>query len=337
MRPLALIILLLPLSAWAQDRHDIVERAVNDVILPGFTQLEHQTKDLASVARENCGEGDWALQEQFDAAFDAWIAVSHLRFGPTEINDRGYAMAFWPDSRGITPKILRQLITDQDPIAESVDEFAQVSIAARGFFALEYLLYDDTLSSFGAPDYRCQLVQVIAQDIAKNSHDILADWRSGYIEKLMHPTPDGPYRNDEEAAQELFKALSTGLEFTSEVRLGKPMGTIAKSHPRRAEAWRSGRSLRNVVVSLESLQQLADALSSDAPEIADEIDASFVNAYDKAAKVEDDPIFADVQNPLGRFKVEILQGAINLVRNEVSNELGPHLGVAAGFNSLDGD
>ncbi|HBR37591.1 MAG TPA: peptidase M75, partial [Sulfitobacter pontiacus] len=49
-------------------------------------------------------------------AFDAWIAVSHLRFGPSETDNRAFALAFWPDSRGATPKTLAGLITDADPV-----------------------------------------------------------------------------------------------------------------------------------------------------------------------------------------------------------------------------
>ncbi len=52
--------------------------------------------------------GDPVLTEAYHAAFDAWIKTSHLRFGPSEVNDRAFALAFWPDSRGQYPRRWRR-------------------------------------------------------------------------------------------------------------------------------------------------------------------------------------------------------------------------------------
>ena len=60
---------------------------------------------------------------------------------------RAFAIAFWPDSRGATPKTLAELISAEDPVIYSREEFAAVSIAARGFHALEFLLFDPRLSA----------------------------------------------------------------------------------------------------------------------------------------------------------------------------------------------
>ena len=51
----------------------------------------------------------------------------------------------------------------------------------------------------------------------------------------------------------------------------------------------------------------------------------------------DDPIFAGVAFPQPRLKVEILQQSVDTIRTTVRNALGPTLGVAEGFNALDGD
>ncbi|MGJ8586147.1 MAG: imelysin family protein [Marinosulfonomonas sp.] len=337
MKTLALVLALsLPSAAMADHSEDVVENVIQHHILPGFERLSEQADRLAEVAGRSCKADSAELRAQYQDTFDAWIAVSHLRFGPTEVDDRAFALAFWPDSRGATPKALNALIANEDPIAGSVEDYASVSIAARGFYALEFLLYDPVISTEGQDGYRCQLIQTVTADIAQNADEILDDWENGYAALLMDVDGSGLYRSEEEAAQELFKALSAGLEFTSETRLGRPMGTYDRPRPKRAENWRSGRSLRNVYVSIESLKGLAVALSDDDPELTGELVEAFDESLEQAQKL-DDPIFAGVATPKGRFRVELLKNSIEQVRHVVRDELGPSLGVASGFNAMDGD
>ena len=309
----------------------IVAYTVQNHILPRYDQLVETSAALAGAAAQDCNPTSEPLIAAYHTAFDAWVGVSHLRFGPSEADNRAFALAFWPDPRGTTPKALTQLLTDADPAVETPESFADVSIAARGFYALEYLLFDPALSDLGSAEYRCDLVQAITADIAGNAEAISADWQQSYAD-LMITTGNATYRSDLEAAQQLFTALSTGAEFTSQTRLGRPLGTFDQPRPNRAEARRSERSLRHVVVSLEALQDLAGQLSQQDPALA--------HAFDKAlarAEALDDPAFAGVADPQARFRVEVLQQDVEAVRQVLAEDLGPSLGISAGFNSLDGD
>lgn len=336
MRVLALICALFPFNAAADETAEIVTDVVQEHILPGFDRLSAETEVLQATAASDCVATSTDLRAAYHKAFDAWISVSHLRFGPSEVEDRAFALAFWPDSRGATPRVLTALISDEDAIAESVDEFADVSIAGRGFYALEFLLYDDAIQALGHDAYQCLLIQTITADIAAVSQAILSDWETKYADRIMAPSPDGRYRSEDEAVQELFKALTTGLEFTSETRLGRPLGTFDRPRPTRAEAYRSGRSLRNVQVSLLALEDIALRLARSDPSLVARLEAGFDRTTTRAAEL-DDPVFAGVSNPQSRLQVEALKQMLDGVRAIVRDELGPTLGVAAGFNSLDGD
>ena len=62
-------------------------------------------------------------------------------------------------------------------------------------------------------------------------------------------------------------------------------------------------------------------------------------ALDRAvqrAEELDDPLFAGVSDPQGRLRVELLQQDVDAIRSILAEEVGPALGIAAGFNSLDG-
>ncbi len=325
-----------PLGVTAQASNPMVQQVVETHILPKFQVLAESSGNLAKVAQDNCSPTATALREAYARSFDAWVSASHLRFGPTETDDRAFALAFWPDSRSVTPKSLSALITSQDPVANSVESYGDVSIAARGFYALEFLLFDEQLTALGNAEYRCTLIQTLTADIATTSADILADWQNNYAQKLLHPTSDGKYRSEEEVMQELFKALTTGFQFTSETRLGRPLGTFDRPRPTRAEARRSMRSSRHVSLSLVSLGDLAGLLAQSDPALSQRISSSnekSISLLDKLA----DPIFESVTQPQTRLKVEIIQQSLDSTRDLINAELGPRLGVAAGFNSLDGD
>ncbi|WP_170790741.1 imelysin family protein [Ruegeria lacuscaerulensis] len=336
MRPLFLALALaLPLPATAQDSAAILTDVVDAHVLPGYARLSETTGTLASAAQAGCDPVSPDLQAAFYDAFDDWILVSHLRFGPSERDDRAFALAFWPDTKGFTPKALSGLISTSDPVVENPKAFAETSIAGRGFFALEMMLFDPAFADQGQAPYRCALIRAITTDIDRNAKAIAEDWQP-FAEHVTQPGGDSPYRSENEALQELYKALSTGLQFTSETRLGRPLGTFDRPRPKRAEARRSARSVRHVELSLITLRDLAMRLSADHPAIAADMDGAFDNAIARAQALND-PAFAGVANPLGRLRIEALQQSINDVRQIAANDLGPTLGISAGFNALDGD
>lgn len=335
-RLIACLLLLLPVPLGAQTPDAVIAQTVDEHIMPRYRQLADTTATLRDTARADCEAQSGDLRAAYGAAFDAWVGVSHLRFGPSEVDNRAFALAFWPDTRGATPKALGALIAASDPVADSADSYGAVSIAARGFHALEFLLYDPALQVAGTPAYRCQLIRTLSDDIAAQSAGILEGWQSGYAAQMKAPGADGPYRSQAEVVAQLYGALTTGLEFTANVRLGRPLGTFERPRPNRAEARRAGRSARHVALSLAALEDLAAHLAQGQPTAAAMVSAEFARTR---ALVEalDDPVFAGVATPQGRLRVEVVQQAVHSIDTVVKQTLGPALGVVAGFNALDGD
>ncbi|WP_171211286.1 imelysin family protein [Ruegeria sp. HKCCA5426] len=327
--------LMTPLPATAQDRGPILTDVVEGHILPGYARLSKATGALSSVAQGDCAATSPEFRAAYHAAFDRWITVSHLRFGPSETDNRAFALAFWPDTKGFTPKALSGLIAVRDSAVETPEGFAETSVAGRGFFALEMMLYDPAFMETEDEPYRCALVQAIAVDINHNANSIDADWVS-YAIQITKPGGQSAFRSDSEAVQELYKALVTGLEFTANTRLGRPLGALDRPRPKRAEARRSERSLRHVELSLIALRDLAARLSADHPEIDTDLAKAFEKAIDRTQRL-DDPGLAGIATPQGRLRVEALQQSINDIRSVATTELGPTLGINAGFNALDGD
>lgn len=324
MRILTVLSLLLTFGTPLQaDVPDTVTRH----ILPGYAQFAKAADALADQAQMTC-EAD-VLRPAFHAAFDAWMSVQHLRFGPVEEDGRGLAIAFWPDPKASGARA-QLVLLNGDPAKLSPAAFADQSIAARGLMGLERLLYPaDPL-----PADPCPLIRATATDLARLAAEVNAGWTAGFADVLLTAGQGGNtrYLSALEARQAVFTQLATGLEALKDQRLGRPMGTADRPAPDRAEARASGRSLRNVELALQSMRQMTETLSADAPQTL----AAFDRAVELAQRLND-PVFAAIGTPQGRLKVEILQQAIARIRELALTELGPELGVNVGFNAQDGD
>jgi predicted lipoprotein len=81
----------------------IFRRRSQGHILPGYANLAKATSDLADTATRTCDIAK--LRTAFNTAFDAWMGVQHLRFGPSEVGGRGLSIAFWPNPKdsGVSP------------------------------------------------------------------------------------------------------------------------------------------------------------------------------------------------------------------------------------------
>ncbi|MBY6158063.1 imelysin family protein [Pseudooceanicola nitratireducens] len=331
MKHLTLASLILSLGCAAPLSAGVPE-AVQDHALPAVQSFAVQARALAVNAAADCTAA--AVIPSYHNVFDAWLGLAHLGFGPLETDGRALTIAFWPDKRGMVASTVARLVADQDAAVSDAGEFAQVSIAGRGLFALERLLFDPDYAGYGRDDYSCRLVAAIAGDLDRMAGAIAADW-SDEAAALLSAGEEGNsrYLSEAEAAQRLYTALLAGLEFVADQRLGRPLGTFDRPRPERAEARRSDRSLRNVTLSIAALSDLAQALSTAPTPVTDQ---AFADALDEARAL-DDPIFDGVSDPSGRLRVEILQQRVQAIRTAVSAEIGAQLGVGTGFNSADGD
>jgi uncharacterized protein len=314
--------------AWAD-----VQDAVEHHALPAIDAFHTAATDLFEASIRDCLAE--AMVGPYNAAFDAWLGMSHLQAGPVETGGRGLAIAFWPDKRGMVQRTVTQMVADQDPIVTNPDAFGDVSIAGRGLFALEYLLFDPELSVYQAGDYTCAMVRAISADMVAMADQIQAEWTQDYGPALVNAGAEGNTRflTPIEAQRAIYTSILTGLEFTADQRIGRPLGTFDTPRPTRAEAWRSARSLRNVELSLLALYDLASEFA-DGP--TPTMDDAFKRAMTAVQKFND-PVFARVAEPQGWFEADVMRQSIKLVEQAIAAEIGDPLGIAAGFNSSDGD
>ncbi|AJE47755.1 imelysin family protein [Celeribacter indicus] len=314
---------------------EAVTRAVDRHATPAIETFAAAAEGLAEVAAQDCRAE--AVKPAYHSAFDAWIPVQQLHLGPIEKDGRILAMSFWPDKKGLTQRTLAAIVADEDPVVDDPAEFAHASIAVRGFFALEMMLYDDRFAGYGAEEYACRLVRAITGDMARMAGEIDAEWtgEDGFADTLKQAGEAAQvlYLTPTESLQALYTQLTAALEFDRDQRIARPLGSFERPRPERAEARRSARSRRNLVLSLEAARDLARSL---APAEIPAIEAGFEDAIGLARDLETQD-FSDVEDPTQRLELEIVGQRIQTIQGAIANEIGAPLGISAGFNAGDGD
>lgn len=318
MRCLALLSLLLPLPALADVTTTV------DWMGAGYARFADATVALDKAAAADCAPD--ALRPAFHAAYDAWLAVGFFRIGPVDTDGRALALLFWPDPKGLGAKAQRGLMQG-DPAALSPDAFGQQSVAARGLAGLERLLHG------GIDGDTCPLIRATAHDLARMAAGVAAEW-PGYATRLKTAgaAANADFLTPAEAQQALFTQAVTGLEFVAEARIGRPLGTFDKPRPERAEGRASGRSVANIVATLQAIRGFVLALHPDLPRSTAALDKAIL-----LATAMDDPDLSGIADPQGWLKLEILQQSVRAAREALVAELAPALGVGLGFNAQDGD
>ncbi|WP_371155164.1 imelysin family protein [Jannaschia sp. 2305UL9-9] len=312
-------LLLLGLTTTAGAGAD-VDAALDTHVLPGWERFAAATETLAGA---ECSPD--ALRPAFADATRAWAAVSHLNIGPAAVEGRARIILFWPEERNATARGLRLLI-QQGPDAWTPDLISRASAAARGLAGLERLIWEED----GAP---CDLTRALADDLSGMAADIRDGWTEEFADLMRTAGEAGNTRflAEDEAMATFYTALLTGLEFTAEYRLARPMGTFDAPQPMRAQLYRSELSQEIIVASLRSLRELARVLV-EAPRTMASLDRAVA-----LAEALDDAGLQGVADPMGRFRVEALQSAVRDAHMIAAVEIGSLLNVTVGFNSGDGD
>ncbi|RWR26304.1 signal peptidase [Sinirhodobacter populi] len=300
---------------------------------PGYAAFVEAGRALDEAARADCAPA--GLVAPFHAAQDAWMRVAHLRIGPSEDRGRALSIAFWPDPKESGRRTTAGLIAAENPVVHDPAAFTRISVAARGFPALERLIFADPPPS-GDPAYLCDLTRALTGDLVLQAQALDEAWIGDFARLLTGAGQPGnqTYLSAAEARQALFTLLVAGLEMDADQRLGRPLGTIDRPRPEQAEARASHRSRRNLAVSLAGLRELMLALTAGhrVPHSSAALDRAIALAGAAGA-----PDMSDLATPEGWQRADTLRREIKAARAVIMAEIPPLLGVDLGFNATDGD
>ena len=324
--------------------------------LPRYERLATATGAFAAEAEAFCagpsGDGHARLRERFHEAMDAWMGVQHLRFGPVDLLMRGYRFYFWPQARGKVAEAIADIVAAGEDDTALAARIGRANVAVQGLLAVEVLLYDERYlgAGPGGGATGCGLLTAATANMRTMAAGILADWRDGdaaFARLMTMPGPDNPHVEDHGAGTlAFFQSLYDSLQLIYDVNLKPVIGESAGAvRPFLAESRLSDRSRRNIVGTLEALQVLYGGEGGpglgDLTAIADpKLDRLLRKAFRltlATARSIDRPVEAAAADPSLRPQVEKLATQVRALKQIARERLAPALGLAVGFNALDGD
>jgi uncharacterized protein len=363
MRAQALVLLLTMLVAVAPARgasvfEDLNRELTDRVIVPGYQRFAATTASLETAISDFCAQPTperlQAARSAFAQAMLAWQHAQPIVFGPIAAEARASRIQLFPDKTGAISRQLSRALAEKDPALVAPGGLEGKSVALTGFPALEQILYDDArLPAAGASapdaDYACALAAAIARNLAGLAAGILDDWqRPGGFRDMMLTAAAGndAYFAADEASGDLLKSLHNALQSVIALKLEAPLGaSLDQAKPRRAENWRSELSLAGIRANLETAQALyessggfGDALQAltDEEQLDWTMRQDFTQAFAQLDALQL-PLDAAVGDAAARAQVEALLAEVKTMRQLVSQELAPALGLLVGFNAMDGD
>jgi hypothetical protein len=315
-------------------------------VIPGYAAFAEAAAALHAEADDFCARVDAAtlaaLRTRFHAAMDAWQAVQHLQFGPITYFNWNYRIQYWPDDGGTASRQLAALIAGQDPAVLDLEAFARQSIGVQGFQALEIQLFDaDSLAALQTDPYRCAVVRAITANLDDIAGGVAQRWTEEFRTTVANADERGFFESAEDATIDYLKALVESVRRLQQQKLQAVLGdTPAAARERRAESWRSARSLRNLKINLQSLEHL---FTGSEPALHTVLHAEDVVPIAEAFAKVQAPLAAQPDSLAAALATEGGHAALLRIAAELDalfeamEAALKNTDLYLGFNSLDGD
>ncbi|MGB0662646.1 MAG: imelysin family protein [Pontibacterium sp.] len=330
----------------SEQMQAIILASADQHFAPRYQALAETSATLASKVAATCndpGQLDEA-KTAYHQAMDAWQGIQHMQVGPVTTLMRNFSMQYWPDTKNQGSRHLGKLLASNDPSQISQDALAHASIAVKGFPAMERLLFSDKeLTGF-----RCDTAAAISQYIATQAKDITLEWPDFRDNGLATAADVNDYYDEQlEAFVDVMKALVEPVEALRDQKLLRPLGaSIEKAAPRRAESWRSERSLKNLKLNLQALSELYNGLNAEHTLSSllvasghGEIDQQIVQAFaqiDQHLANMPEAMAPLLTSPEGYQNLVAVADEVKVL-NYALNDAMDALEIQLGFNSRDGD
>jgi predicted lipoprotein len=349
MKPLflALSLLLSGAASGQSTQWTEVNLALTDaVVIADYEALAVAAADMNRQAKSFCTsitpQSLADLQSAFQLTMDKWQAVQHIQFGPITYFNWNYRLQYWPDDNGTGARQLSALLAGKDNAVLGSEAFARQSVGVQGLQALELLLFTETsLGELQADAYRCNVVQAIAANLDEIAAGVALRWRDEFRTTVATADERGFFESAEDATIDFLKAEVEPIRSVQQQKLEAILGASqAEARVKRAESWRSERSVRNIKINVASLNRFFNAgnpaLSSVLPaEDIEGINAGFAKVEATLAALPDSMTQAlDTESGYNNLK----QAAADLsALFELLEASLKKTDLYLGFNSLDGD
>ncbi len=337
------------------DRGEMLNFYTTRQIIPAYQLVQAELRTLKDVAHLFAANPDstnlQVLRSQWEKTYEAWLLTAAFQFGPA--GEEGLRKTLWEET-GIFPV---SKIKIDNILATGVFNLSDFNRDARGFLAIEYLIFDpnpDTkilLTRFENVYARQYLVKLCEHSEGLISH-VLQTWETSYKKTFIEDRGTGTGSSTAMLYNEFVKSF----EFLKNMKLGLPLGKRpgqTSARPDLAEAVFSGHSLKMMKLHFQTLCKIwnGTAFSEDGsgpgfkaylmqseggPALVGSTEAQIQKVHEAFAALPAGRSFSDLlaTNDPGLEKLHTeMQKLTRFFKSDMSSVLG----IAITYSSGDGD
>ncbi|ALD21293.1 imelysin family protein [Hymenobacter sp. DG25A] len=235
------------------DRAAMLTNYSNNLIVPGYSALSTEATQLkAAVDAFVAAPTEATLasaRAELQQAYTAWQTVSGYEFGPAEQQMLRTSLNIYPTTTSTV---------ESNISSGTYDLEASANLSAKGFPAVDYLLYSDAsatavLARFVAQPNRGRYLQDLASNIQTKATAASTGWQ-GYASTFQKS--EGTAVGS--AVGNLVNQLNSDIDMTKRAKVGIPSGrfTAGTAQPTKVEAYYSGLSLPLLKTTLQAEKAL---------------------------------------------------------------------------------
>lgn len=330
-----------------------IDRTIERFIVPGYAALSVASGRLMASMAELCEDPGAATvsaaRASFTEAVAAFSRIEMFRFGPARENHRFERLFFWPDRRGRGRRQVETLIAKEDPGALDVDALRKKSVAVQGLPALELVLFGKGSEGLGegTARFRCRYGEAIAGAIDRTAHRVGEGWTDprGFGAVMRSAGSENPvYRTRGEVVEDFLGAAAEQLRIVWELKLQRVLRDGPKTaKPKSAPFWRSGLALASVVDNIDGVLglveegELGTLLPSSDAGLEERIGTELRGAREALTPMSREALPGLLSDPATHRLIARAAHRIGTAATLLGGAFPQALGLATGFNSLDGD
>lgn len=241
----------------------------SNVIVPTYADWLAASSDLTTAMDQLCSSPSEArlqnAQEAWRNSHELYAQTQAFDFGPSTSLQIQNKVNFSPPSTTAIEAIIA---------GDAIIELSFVSnrpVALRGFFGLEYLLFDPVagnaniltqLTDPSTGSRRCQYARLVSVNLQAQAAELYNAWNEDDGNFIAEFTLAGKgsttYSMVSNAMSALVNAMIVNAEQIQDAKLGKPLGkrTGGEAQPEEVESFYSENSINDMIHNIEGLQSI---------------------------------------------------------------------------------
>ena len=228
---LAGLLLATPLAFAASPEQTFLDTLTAQTLLPRYATLDTQSRQLAASLQQLCQRQDaaslTAAREQWRQGYRSWMAVAPLNWGPSAELRSQRVIAFKPTRVALVEQAV------SDDLGRSQGSYDEAGAAAKGFTAIEYLLFEQQKPL--TDPKRCRWLQRTGREIAEHTPTLLKNWQD-FAANVGRSGQDGAlYAKPAQALEEVVNLTLAGVN-----EMHKELSRLQQQKPELVTAQRSG-------------------------------------------------------------------------------------------------